>query len=100
MACLGGIPTFVEKTTLVSVPGRSSPTSPVGTLRSWKMTVRTICRSAVLCLLLAGGTPVVASQLIPRTLPELASGADLVFVGRCEAVSPHWNDDHTLILTA
>jgi hypothetical protein len=64
------------------------------------MTVRTICGSAVLCLLLAWGTPVTASRLILRTLPELAAGADLVFIGRCEAVSPHWNEDHTLILTA
>jgi hypothetical protein len=63
------------------------------------MTVRAICRCAVLCLSLAWGLPAAASQLIPRTLPELAAGADLVFVGRCEAVSAHWNDDHTLILT-
>jgi hypothetical protein len=48
--------------------------------------------------LLAG--PARGSQLIPRTLPELAAGSDLIFVGRCEAVTPHWNADHTLILTA
>lgn len=41
-----------------------------------------------------------ASQLISRTLPELAAGADLIFVGRCESISCHWNQDHSLILTA
>jgi hypothetical protein len=64
------------------------------------MNARTICRSVVLCLSLCGALPATASHLIPRTLPELAAGADLVFVGRCEAVSSHWNEDHTLILTA
>src|SRR5262249_4977159 len=48
--------------------------------------------------LLAG--PARASQLIPRTLPALAASSDLIFVGRCESVTPHWNADHTLILTA
>jgi hypothetical protein len=37
--------------------------------------------------------------LIPRTLPELTAGSDLIFVGRCEAVTPHWNGDRSLILT-
>jgi hypothetical protein len=41
-----------------------------------------------------------ASRLIPRTLPELAAGAEILFIGRCESVSCHWNDDHSLILTA
>lgn len=40
------------------------------------------------------------SELIPRSLPELAQGAQLVFIGRCEAVSTHWNQDHDLIYTA
>src|SRR5216684_6723612 len=44
--------------------------------------------------------PVRASQLIPRSLPELVAGSALIFVGRCEAVTPHWNAGHRLIFTA
>lgn len=44
--------------------------------------------------------PVRASDLIRRSLPEVAKGAQLIFTGRCEAVSCHWNADHSLILTA
>lgn len=59
-----------------------------------------------LALLIAlGGTLVFApparpSQLIPRSLPELAAGSDLIFIGRCEGIFCHWNADHTLIFTA
>lgn len=35
-----------------------------------------------------------------RTLADLAAGAEVIFIGRCEAVSCHWNDAHSLILTA
>ena len=44
--------------------------------------------------------PAGASDLIPRRLPDLAHGATLIFLGRCEAISCHWNPDHSLILTA
>jgi hypothetical protein len=64
------------------------------------MALRTIGSSLALGLALALAAPARASQLIPRTLTELAAGSDLIFVGRCEAVSSHWNADHTLILTA
>lgn len=50
-------------------------------------------------LLVLGTLSVDASQLIRRTLPELSAGSDLIFVGRCEAVTPHWNGDRSLILT-
>jgi hypothetical protein len=64
------------------------------------MALRTIGSSLALCCTLALAVPAHGSQLIPRTLAELASGSDLIFVGRCEAVYSHWNADHTLILTA
>jgi len=57
------------------------------------------CLAILLTAVLPAG-PAGASQLIPRTLAELAAGSDLIFVGRCEAVTPHWNADHTLIFTA
>lgn len=57
-----------------------------------------LCVALGALLLTAAPSP--ASTLIRRTLPELAAGADLIFVGRCEAVTPHWNRDRTLILTA
>jgi hypothetical protein len=60
---------------------------------------RTICSTFFLLLLLALIPPADASQLIPRTLAELSTGSEVIFVGRCEAVSSHWNDDRTLILT-
>jgi hypothetical protein len=44
--------------------------------------------------------PARASELIRRSLSELARGAQFIFIGRCEAVSCHWNTDHSLILTA
>ncbi len=44
--------------------------------------------------------PARASQLIPRTMAELSSQSDVIFVGRCDSVAPHWNADHSLILTA
>lgn len=53
-----------------------------------------------LLLALLPAAPTGASQIIPRTLPELAAGAELIFVGRCEAVTPRWNDDRSLILTS
>jgi hypothetical protein len=52
------------------------------------------------CTLLLAAAPARSTQLIPRTLSELAAGAPLIFVGRCESVSCHWNDDRSLILTA
>src|SRR5437667_2832504 len=58
------------------------------------------CSCLVLYLGLALALPARAWDLIPRTLPELAGGAELVFMGRCEAASSHWNKDHTLILTS
>src|SRR5215212_6695442 len=64
------------------------------------MALRAICSSTALCLTLMLATPVHASQLIRRSLQELASGSDLIFVGRCESVASHWNADHSLILTA
>jgi len=45
-------------------------------------------------------SPAPASGPLARGLPELARGAPLIFLGRCEAISSHWNPDHTLILTA
>jgi hypothetical protein len=54
---------------------------------------------AGVALAIALAVPATASRLIPRTLPELMTGADRVFVGRCESAFPHWNADHTLILT-
>src|SRR5687768_279649 len=60
---------------------------------------RTICSTFFLLLLLALIPPVDASQLIPRTLAELSTGSEVIFVGRCEAVTSRWNDDRTLILT-
>jgi hypothetical protein len=45
-------------------------------------------------------TPAGATQLIPRSLPELARGAPVIFVGRCAAVSSHWNASRSLIFTA
>jgi hypothetical protein len=56
--------------------------------------------SAALGALLMLAAPARASQLIRRTLPELTAGSALVFVGRCEAITPHWNNDRSLILTA
>ena len=50
---------------------------------------RTGCSGLVLYLGLALALPVRAWDLIPRSLPELAGGAELVFMGRCEAVSSH-----------
>jgi hypothetical protein len=44
--------------------------------------------------------PARAFDLIRRSLPELAQESALLFIGRCEAVTCHWNDDHSLILTA
>jgi hypothetical protein len=41
-----------------------------------------------------------ASRLILRTMAEVAGGAEVIFVGRCEEVTSHWNDDRSLILTA
>jgi len=64
------------------------------------MALRAICSSTALCLTLALAAPALASQLIRRSLAELSAGSDCILVGRCEAVSAHWNADHTLILTA
>jgi hypothetical protein len=55
---------------------------------------------AILIAALGLAGPARASQLIPRSLAELATGSDLIFVARCEAVTPHWNAAHTLIFTA
>jgi hypothetical protein len=63
------------------------------------MGVRKLCSTCCLLVTLAFTFPAAASQLIPRSLPELATGSQVIFVGRCEAVSSHWNDDRTLILT-
>ena len=57
-------------------------------------------RFVVLLGALLFALPAAGSQLIPQGLPDLAAGADLIFVGRCEAVAAHWNADHTLIYTA
>lgn len=58
----------------------------------------------LLFLALAGACilapPARAFDLIRRSLPELARGASLIFIGRCETISCHWNADHTLILTS
>jgi hypothetical protein len=53
-----------------------------------------------LCGAVLLGPSAQATQIIRRTLPELAAGAELIFIGRCEAVSSHWNANHSLILTA
>jgi hypothetical protein len=64
------------------------------------MSGRTLSLRAVLGALLLLATPSAeASRLIPRTLPELTAGSDLIFVGCCEAATPHWNADRSLILT-
>lgn len=63
------------------------------------MRARTFCSTWFTLSLLALTPLTSASQLIPRTLPELAGGSQVIFVGRCEAVSSDWNDDRTLILT-
>lgn len=63
------------------------------------MGVRTLCSTLSLLLPLALTVPTRASQLIPRTLADLSTGSEVIFVGRCEAVSSHWNDDRTLIVT-
>lgn len=44
--------------------------------------------------------PARASDLIPLRLPDLAHEATLIFLGRCETISCHWNADHSLIFTA
>jgi hypothetical protein len=62
--------------------------------------MRTFHRLAILLAALSLAAAARASQIIPRSLPELAAGSALIFVGRCEAVTPHWNAAHTLILTA
>jgi hypothetical protein len=63
------------------------------------MGVRTICSTFCLFLSLTFISTTHASQLIPRTLAELSTGSEVIFVGRCEAVAANWNDDRTLILT-
>jgi len=63
------------------------------------MAARAPGRWLVRGLALALAVPAGASQLIPRTLADLGSGSQVIFVGRCEAVSSHWNEDHTLIFT-
>jgi len=64
------------------------------------MSGRILSLCAVLGALMLSATPSAdASRLIPRTLPELTAGSDLIFVGRCEAATPHWNADRSLILT-
>lgn len=66
------------------------------------MIARRICFALLLALSGAGlfVPPARAFDLIHRSLPELERGAQIIFIGRCEAVSCHWNADHTLILTA
>lgn len=54
----------------------------------------------ILGVWLAFTAPVLAVDRPARTLAELAAGAEVIFMGRCEAISCHWNDAHSLILTA
>jgi hypothetical protein len=68
--------------------------------RNAHMSGRILSLSAALGALLMLAAPARASQLIRRTLPELAAGSALIFVGRCEAITPHWNTDRSLVLTA
>jgi hypothetical protein len=63
------------------------------------MGVRTFCSTLTLLLVPVLAPLSHASQLIPRTLTELSRGSEVIFVGRCEAVSSDWNDDRSLILT-
>jgi hypothetical protein len=63
------------------------------------MSGRILTLGALLGALLLTTPNATASRLIPRTLPELTAGSDLIFVGRCEAATPHWNGDRSLILT-
>jgi hypothetical protein len=68
--------------------------------RSLVMTIRLVARFLCFFLLLVFALPSRAFSPIRRSLPALASGAELIFIGRCEAVSCHWNRDRSLILTA
>jgi hypothetical protein len=61
-------------------------------------------RGTVAVLLVVGWlalvAPAGASHLIRRALPELTAGAAMIFVGRCESVTCHWNHDRSQIQTA